>query len=313
MVGGLIIRRFWKIYSAKRVWSRIISQYAINNLPESYFRIAISGVNSGLGRSCLELVSDFPSIHVTCLSRDQSIPNGILVELTDDASVRRCVNTLTERWYNLTLAPNVGQDIVINNAGIFGSTRSSHVWEANTVAPAFITEELSKTFAETGKTGRTLRFVQVGSRLESGSDINASNLRHYAFGALGDSDPALISSAYADSKRALMLHTRYMCETYKSVKTLSYIVVTPGMVNTNLGKRMVHPVLWWISAPLRFLFMKHPIEGAVSIISAAFGYPGETGLYTAQPGEILERLTVTRDPEAGRIVSEIVKEHFNIV
>jgi hypothetical protein len=63
---------------------------------------------------------------------------------------------------------------------------------------------------------------------------------------------------------------------------------------------------------MRWLFVRHPIEGAVPVLWAAFGCPTESGVFTADQS-ILERISGTRNEKDGAIVSQIVNEHFNLV
>ena len=239
--------------------------------------------------------------------------SSISVALTDDLSVRNCLDVLLDTWYSHTDALSEGRDIVINNAGIYTAARASHIWETNLVAPCFITETISGAYVSRKVASRSLRFVQVASRLEKDSAITADNLKFVSEGALADADTYDTSSAYADTKRCLLLHTAYMCSQYGSHKSISFSAVTPGMVNTDLGKSSVSRFIWWISTPVRFLLFRHPVEGAVAVLSCAFGCPEQSGLYTADPGQVIEQLSATRDVQAGKQVSEIIRTHFNIV
>jgi hypothetical protein len=159
--------------------------------------------------------------------------------------------------------------------------------------------------------GRSLRFVQVTSRLEKRSSLDKTTVRSVASAELYGRDSNQSVNIYADTKRALLLHTAYMSSTHRG--QISNVAVTPGMVNTSLGKSSVSRLLWYISAPFRFVLLRHPIEGAVAVLYAAFSYPGENGIYVDGSDEIMERISDTRDTEAGKIVSEIVNLHFNIV
>ena len=313
MVGGLLIRRLWRIGAALRAWKAIAHLAGLPTLPPAYFRVALTGCSSGIGRACASLLSKYESVNLLRLGRSPIASSDIEVDLSDFSSVRTCVNELSGRWYKDSNELSVGQDIVINNAGIFGSSDFARVWETNLIAPAFMTEAMSNIFTESKSKGRTLRFVQVCSRLEMRSEIDRENVRTVAQNALSNQADYASVDGYADSKRCIILHTAYMCSKFASNSSLSYVTMTPGMVNTGLGRSSVSSLMWWLTVPVRFLLLRHPIEGAVAVLWAAFGCPGETGVYTAEPSEILERISHTRDVEAGRMVSEIVNEHFNIV
>jgi hypothetical protein len=118
---------------------------------------------------------------------------------------------------------------------------------------------------------------------------------------------------YADSKRAMIYHTSFMHHKFAlSHPSLSYVAVTPGMVNTALGRSSVWAVLWYLSYPIRFLLLRSPIEGALPVIWAAFGCPTDSGVFIGDQ-EIIERISDTRDPEAGAIFSELVHQGFNSI
>ena len=210
------------------------------------------------------------------------------------------MNEISRRWYS-SESCSPGQDIVINNAAVYDHSSNDKVWRTNLLAPCYITEKLVRSFLNyLLHDMRALRIVQVGSRLESRSNMNRDTLG------------GIISStvvSYADSKRGLLMHSAYMSKKYKHEKSLSFCVVTPGMVNTNLGKSSVWRLVWWLSYPLRFICTRHPIEGAVSVLWAAFGCPTETGVYLGD-GVVLERIVDTRDSLVGQVLSDSIMQQF---
>jgi NAD(P)-dependent dehydrogenase (short-subunit alcohol dehydrogenase family) len=306
---GLVIRRILMIQRAKKAFRQIAHNSGLDVLPHGYFRVCITGTSGGIGKACKELLSQYGSVSLLSVSRRGVV--DIITDLTDDSSVRNFVNTLRDKWYNHTDDPTAGQDIFINNAGIYQSHRPSKVWETNMVAPCFITEVLSELFLQRNIKSRMLRFVQVSSRLEAESKLACNNLRQIATDALENRSTSS-QFHYADSKRALTLHTAYMSHKYRSHSSLSYVTVTPGMVNTELGRPSVSSIVWFLTLPIRWLFFRHPIEGAVSVLWAAFDCPSESGVFTADQ-KIIERISETRDLKAGEVITEIVNEHFNLV
>ena len=312
VASSLVLRRWLAIRRAMSVWRTIARTCGLLSLPPSYFRLVITGVSTGIGLACVEMLKDFPSVEVIPCGRAVHSLAGILVDLNDSASVRLCANEVTSRLYHESASPSMGQDIFINNAGVYGLSNAASVWKANLVAPCFFTESVAVAFVASGIKGRALRFVQVGSRLESSSRMNFGNVRTLAQQALEQNSPQSSNSAYADTKRGLLYHTSYMCSKYEKVKSLSFCVVTPGMVNTSLGHSSVPRIIWWLTWPLRFVMMRHPSEGAVAILWAAFGCPAESGVYTADQC-VIERIHATRDPLVGEVISEIVNVHLNAI
>ena len=281
----------------------------IDVLPRGYFRVCISGTSSGIGKACVDYLRQFPSVNVKTIGRSPT--DDIPVDMNDPNSVRECLNTIERLWYKSADSPSGGLDVWINNAGIFSAKTKAEVWWTNGLSPAFITEDLSSRFLAHNIKSRMLRFVQVSSRLEARSDLEKENMRETISNAVSDSTHRGSIEQYADSKRAMIFHTAYMHYKHAaSHPSLSYVAVSPGMVNTNLGKSVVFSFLWWLTFPIRFLFLRSPIEGVLPIMYAAFGCPSESGVYTADQ-EIIERISVTRDPEAGQLFSQIVRESFN--
>jgi len=309
-IVALIIRRMIRVRAARAAFRRIAHNSGLDVLSAGYFRVCITGTSCGIGKACKDLLSEYASVEIVSVGRRGAV--DIHADLTDDASVRNCVNSLVDKWYNHTDAPSAGLDIMINNAGIFDSPTPSTIWETNTVAPCFITESLTEFYLKHKIKSRMLRFVQVSSRLESRSALTTNNIRQIATEALSNGLSNIGRNHYADSKRALTLHTAYMCQKYRDHPSLSFVTVTPGMVNTELGRTRVSGLVWVLTTPLRFMLQRHPIEGAVPILWAAFGCPSESGVFTADQ-EILERITETRKADEGRAVSQVVNEHFNLV
>jgi NAD(P)-dependent dehydrogenase (short-subunit alcohol dehydrogenase family) len=311
--GLLLVRRLIRIRLAQSKLHQLARICRWQILPRGYYRVAISGVSSGIGRTIVEVLQAYPTIDLIGLGRQEDTAVNIKVDLTDEVSVRAAVHDLVGRWYGNREVISPGQDVFINNAGVFASVSEDVVWKTNFISPAFITESLTSNFTNRDMKGRSLRFVQVASRLEKRSELDLSNAAYKIRNGLINRSQFVAQDIYADTKRALLLHTAFLSSLYESNERLSFMAVTPGMVNTNLGKTSVSKWIWWLSFPFRLVLLRHPIEGAVSVLWAAFGYPKESGLYTGDPDEIIEVLKNTRDTFVGGIVSETVHEHYNIV
>lgn len=311
ILGSLLIRRIIRIRRSRACWTALAQSLGLHNSPIGRIRIALTGASSGIGRACMELLKPYGSIEFISAGRRPCSPGHLQLNLSDPRSVKTTVNDLMNQWYRRPGHLLPGSDIFVNNAGVFYGESSNDVVLTNLFSPCYITEAIATRFTSQNLKSRQFRFVQVVSRLEKNSTLDRESLPDWLTNCLSDSRRSVPVNLYADTKRALILHTAFASQS--SQKSVSYIAVTPGMVNTPLGKAGVSRFIWWISAPIRFLLLRHPIEGAVSVLYAAFGYPEETGIYTADPTEVLERISETRDIRAGEIVSERVNHFFSSI
>ncbi len=271
-------------------------------------RIALTGASSGIGHACMELLRPYDSVEFLSLGRRQCSSCHFSLDLSDPKSVDTVVGDLVKQWFRKPANLLPGCDIFINNSGVFYSSNIREGIMTNLVSPCYMTETLARAFKSQNNNSRKLRFVQVVSRLEKKSVLNRGTLMDWFTSCINNSGGLAPVDLYSDTKRALILHTAFASNT--ADKSVSYIAVTPGMVNTPLGMAGAGRLVWWLSAPIRFLLLRHPIEGAVSVLFAAFGYPGETGIYTADPNEVLECISETRDTTAGEIVSDCVNRFY---
>ena len=292
--GALIARRVYRIRCSVSKWRRLARDLGLDNSLVGTFRIAITGVSSGIGKACRDLLSEFPSCSVIGLGRSRSSGADIVVDLRSLSGVTRAIDDVNALWYANNESSLRGQDIIINNAGIFAGHGLADLWRVNLLSPCFLTESLASKFVAHGAEHRSLRFVQVTSRLEKQSALELENCEEILTSGLRGSNPYSSMRSYADSKRALILHTAYMAGAFSDTKKLTFVAVTPGMVNTNLGTQSVSTVVWWITSPLRFLLLRHPIEGAVAVLSAAFSDMPQTGVYFGDDGDVMENIVETR-------------------
>ena len=307
VIALLVIRRALRIRRAVSKWKLVASSVGLSLRPRGFFRVAITGGSRGIGAACIDLLREYPTVEVMNLSRSASTAESIHVDLCKPESVRAAASELRSRWLGHSHSAIGGHDILINNAGVFGSHSYRDTVLTNLIAPCFLTETLASSVSDIKQSVREFRVVNVGSRLERNSNLSAIEFGGFASTIRNPSDNIRSANeAYADSKRGLMFHTAHMCSRFSGCKQLSFTAVTPGMVNTSLGQNSVSPFLWYLTAPLRFLFIRHPIEGAVAVLWAAFA--GENGTYSADPGEVLERISETRDVRAGALVSDLVHE-----
>ena len=307
--GLLLIRRILRIRKAVSSMNHLAHMVSLDTLPRGFFRVCITGTSSGIGLACAEFLSQYTSVSIVKIGRSGTC--DIHTDLSEVNAARSCSESVERIWYRNAESPSAGLDVVINNAGLFRSTPSSRLWFVNALSPAYLTEDLTQRYIRSGLKSRALRFVQVSSRLESQSTLTPGNIWDVISGSIDGSRLASARSHYADSKREMIHHTSFMHHKYAiSNPSVSYVAVTPGMVNTSLGKSTVWGFVWFLTYPLRFLFLRSPIEGALPILWAAFGCPTESGVFTADQA-IIERISETRDPALGAVFSQIVHESFN--
>lgn len=311
LCGALVARHVYRIRCSVSKWRRFARHLGLDNAPAGTYRIAITGVSSGIGKACGDLLREFPSCSVMGMGRSRASGTDIWVDLRSLHGVTRAIDDVYARWYAGNESSLRGRDIIINNAGIFSGHDLADLWRVNLLSPCFLTESLASKFDAHGAENRSLRFVQVTSRLEKQSALESDNIQEILTGGLRGSNHQSSMRNYADSKRALILHTAYMSGVFSDdKKKLTFVAVTPGMVNTNLGTQSVSSLVWWITAPLRFLLLRHPIEGAVAVLSAAFSDMSHTGVYFGDDGETMESIVETRGTRLGKCVSDIVRNEF---
>ena len=312
--GALVLRRVLKLRAAINKLECLARNNRFHSSPSGFFRVAITGVSRGIGSACVDLLRAYPSIEIVSLGRSRSMNNGIFLDLTDEDSVMSAIGELGDKWYNNEKELVPGRDILVNNAGVFYAPSASMVWRVNLTSPSVMTHILSSKIQAMKSNPRSLRFVQVTSRLEKRSLINSHNVSECMDHGLDSRDGCFSpQDVYADTKRVLVLLTAHMASLNEKRNDLTFVAVTPGMVNTDLGRNGVWRLVWWMSYPLRFILLRHPIEGAVSVLWAAFASPDQSGVYFGDSGEILERIRETRDLEAGRRAMGKLLERFNVV
>jgi hypothetical protein len=88
---------------------------------------------------------------------------------------------------------------------------------------------------------RSLRIVQVGSRLEKSSHLGKDNARQKEQQAMSsDTNSTSSSQAYADSKRALLLYTAHMSAIYAGQLPKTIIQTGFSILNLVSASLVVH-------------------------------------------------------------------------
>eukprot|EP00596_Hydrurales_sp_CCMP1899_P006131 CAMPEP_0119037186 /NCGR_PEP_ID=MMETSP1177-20130426/5389_1 /TAXON_ID=2985 /ORGANISM="Ochromonas sp, Strain CCMP1899" /LENGTH=205 /DNA_ID=CAMNT_0006998097 /DNA_START=440 /DNA_END=1057 /DNA_ORIENTATION=- len=155
----------------------------------------------------------------------------------------------------------------------------------NHMGPFYLTKlllpKLEKTAEEENVEGRV---VNVSSRLEKNATPNKTGDYSYIGWLERGPDIYTTFSAYANSKLCNLLMTLEMARRLdgkgcdKGCVTVN--AVTPGMVNTELGRFAPYWQLL-LSYPLRYFMLKSPDQGASTVIYAATdpSLSGVTGKY----------------------------------
>lgn len=265
-------------------------------------RVVITGATSGIGEEMARQFLRHQSVSLLLGCRDTrrgerlfghygttadgSQPRARVVhlELLDFDSVQ----TFTEEAHSFLSSGGAGLRLLVNNAGVMrpppDSKKSASgldsTWQTNFLGPFLLTELLAH-HRSTKRGLQPVRVVQVSSRLERRSKLDAQLLEKVASGQAGEQQ-------YADAKRALMLWTSVRAQSLAFKSGLWMHASTPGMVDTQLGRYSVNPWLWPFTKPLRMFLLKSPAEGVFSAVACGlqpkavdqFGryYDGETQL-----------------------------------
>jgi NAD(P)-dependent dehydrogenase (short-subunit alcohol dehydrogenase family) len=192
------------------------------------------------------------------------------------------------------------------------ATRVETTFAANCVGPAALTAGLLPVLARSGTPERCARVVYVSSRLERNAQLDSflrdvSGCSGAGLGARGRAETVDVGggggggssgegnttsasaasgsynewTAYANSKQG-NLHCAFAQARQANVKGHRVVVnaVTPGMVNTELGRHL-GAVTFALTAPLRWMLLPTPHAGADAIVYAvtAQEIEGQSGRY----------------------------------
>jgi len=132
----------------------------------------------------------------------------------------------------------------------------------NHIGPVFLTTRLLPLLQQDTGSPRTARIVNVASRLEKMGQV-AVWCEHPSDACGGK--PYSTMKAYGTSKQA-NLHFTYELSRRLAGQPVCVNAVTPGMVNTQLGR--FH---WWypLTAPLRWALLRSPAHGALPSVHCA--------------------------------------------
>ena len=226
-VGGTVVagvRRAARVKAARATFHTLLSAAAGTDA-----RIVITGATSGVGEELAREFSRNPSVSLLLGCRDitrgeqvaAACGNASVVKLDclDLASVRGFTAEARE-FLEAGAGPSVsGLRLVVNNAGVMSAPQEASAdgfeptWATNFMAP-FVSTELLASGRQPGSLP-PLRVVNVSSRLE-----NRAKLTEETLGLVGNpaaelkkEKKGIRGSAYADSKRAMMLWIAHRAET----------------------------------------------------------------------------------------------------
>lgn len=268
--------------------------------------VVITGANTGLGYATAQrLIARGARVIVSCRSGAKCTATakslggppvavcGPPLELQDLVSVRtfaRYIEGLREPVH--ALVNNAGgmmpSRVGVPMIGEDGSTTEVEAtFAANCVGPAALTLELLPVLARSGEHGRAARVVTVASKLEKGAQLDAflsdvSGRSNAGLSKPGEAGAAASFDtwvAYANSKQGNIHATVALADAFRASNVpVTAVVVTPGMVNTDLGRQFS----WFgLTAPLRWLLLPSSHAGAEATIYAVTSrhIEGESGVY----------------------------------
>lgn len=157
--------------------------------------------------------------------------------------------------------------MLVNNAGAILPTKQvihgvDACMMANHLGPTLLTWRLAHLLAQAGTPDRQARIVLVSSRLEKNGSVE-SWCEQPSVACAGGNYSGF--GAYATSKQA-NLHINYELSRILEGTNITTNAVTPGMVNSQLGR-----FNWWypLSWPLRQLLLKSCKQGAIPSVHCA--------------------------------------------
>lgn len=199
-----------------------------------------------------------------------------------------------EKFTNLIKDTNI--NVLINNAGTMHPSYdgSKHNTELNMltnfIGPLYLTSLLIPSLKKASQEGkRKSRIVNVSSRLEKNTSWTNETFLNTTTELIDDAvrgnnnqtEEYNTWKTYANSKIAQLMCTRYQASVLDDIKVHA---VTPGFCNTNLS-RYANPVLLFLTAPIRPLFIRSSEDGALPVLYAATGSsPDEQGPELAKSG-----------------------------
>eukprot|EP01043_Picozoa_sp_COSAG02_P008860 COSAG02_NODE_291_length_25510_cov_9.433828_6_plen_355_part_00 len=323
VLGGAVFtgsRRARRVAAAKSRLSDLLSTAAA----AGDARVVITGATSGVGEELAMEFGRHPSVCLLLGCRDITRGEAVAarcgpgqatvaqLDCLDMSSVRHFAARAQEFLETDTKAAS-GLRLVVNNAGVMSCPEKSSAdgfeptWATNFLTPFHVTELLAS--SRTVHSSPPLRVVNVSSRLEKRSKLTADMLDLVASPAADQqkSSGAVRNSAYSDSKRALMLWITARSNVLANDHATYVHATTPGMVDTQLGRHSMSPILWPLTKPLRWLLLRSPAEGALSAVAAGLidGADRTAGRYM-DAETVLETLPETRATQAG-LASAVVE------
>ena len=216
-------------------------------------------------------------------------------------------------------------DILVNNAGAmfkeYGVAEAGRerTWQVNALGPAYLARlmmpALARAAAANGNAPGSARYVYVTSKLEA-KGVVAGELRSGAsdvrmFNAVADVAKFDTFKRYATAKQAGTALTFELARRLESAPKFAGIAVhcvSPGMVNTNLGR--FAGAAFVLAAPLRWALTKTRAQGAEPVLFACRsnapevanktgGYFGTSSSFKSGPVVALEASESARDPSVG--------------
>mmetsp|Transcript_14023 Transcript_14023/g.30462 ORF Transcript_14023/g.30462 Transcript_14023/m.30462 type:complete len:361 (-) Transcript_14023:153-1235(-) len=264
-VGGccyLSIRQMARTLVARQRLRQLLEEAAGEDA-----RIVITGATSGIGLELARQCQRHPAVSLLLGCRDVKKASKFFPE--DDTGKTRVVHlelldldsvqAFTDEVHDFLGSGEPGLRLLVNNAGVMrpksGLTawRLDSTWQTNFLAPYLLTELVA---ARRNKHQGELRVVQVSSRLEKRSLLSEESMERI------QKQENLQESAYSDSKRAVMLWTSVRAQNLAFKSSTWVHCSTPGMVDSDLGRNSVHPLLWPFTKPLRMLLLRSAAEGA---------------------------------------------------
>lgn len=302
------IRHLSRVSQARRQLQALLAPVAGKDA-----RVVITGASSGIGNELSWQLLRHPSVTLLLGCRDKKAAEKMFARHKDRARVHQLdlldpdsVQAFCEEAHDFLKGGDDGLRMLVNNAGVMKPPPAAQgfdaTWQTNFLGPFLLTELLGRLRCLPGESGaQPVRVVQVSSRLERRSELDADKLEAAAKGE------ASRDTTYADSKRAMMLWISVRGQALAFKAGLYCHAATPGMVDTQLGRHSMPHWLWPFTKPLRLMLLRSPAEGALGVAAAGLRAKATQTFGRYMDGEKeLEDLTMERMGEK-KFAVEVVR------
>lgn len=279
----------------------------------------ITGANTGIGAAtAYELAKAGANVIISCRSLERGNAKAQEIKSSFNTSSKSTGNVIVHEL-DVSCPKSIASfaskvpdrvHILVNNAGALIPERQLVNGDVeltvmtNHLGPAMLTRLLLPKLIKTAVSdGSEARIINVSSRLEKTAKVDHGDASAIVSQGPPTTGHYTVWKAYSISKLCM---TAYTMELSRRLPTSQVVcnAVTPGMVNTDLGR--IAPLwLQYLSWPLRHFLLRTPEQGAESVLYAATSpdMRGISGVFIGDCKEI-KPSKLASDPQFSRQVYE---------